>query len=179
MRKRLTSKTRLGRRCRWTLSAGSPKPSSTRSANGRTDRSTRSIPWCFFRHTTGHVWTAPLRQVLIWRGDDCGPVQSCVWPVGAAILTTAGPDVVREAGPDQILGLDTRDPKKGSPASTIDRSPSCHQHLRNRDAAYGVFLSLWRWNRAPRVAAITPLPSPYPVAAHASARYWGAQWPAS
>src|SRR5262249_10622769 len=20
----------------------------------------------------GHVWTAPLRQVLIWRGDDCG-----------------------------------------------------------------------------------------------------------
>ena len=19
----------------------------------------------------GHVWTAPLRQVLIWRGDDC------------------------------------------------------------------------------------------------------------
>ena len=24
-----------------------------------------------------------------------------VWPFGAAILTAAGPDVVREAGPDQ------------------------------------------------------------------------------
>jgi hypothetical protein len=29
----------------------------------------------------GHVWTAPLRQVLSWRGDDCGRVRSCVWPV--------------------------------------------------------------------------------------------------
>jgi hypothetical protein len=34
----------------------------------------------------GHVWTAPLRQVLSWRGDDCGRVLSCVWPVDAAIL---------------------------------------------------------------------------------------------
>jgi hypothetical protein len=30
-------------------------------------------------------------------------------------LTTAGPDVVREAGPDQGHGLDTRDPKKVFP----------------------------------------------------------------
>jgi len=39
----------------------------------------------------GHVWTAPLRQVLIWRGDDCGRVRSCVWPVGAAILHDCWP----------------------------------------------------------------------------------------
>ena len=48
-----------------------------------------------------------------------------------SLLTTAGPDVVREMGPDQVHGLDTRDPKEGSPASTTDRSTSCHQHLRN------------------------------------------------
>jgi hypothetical protein len=40
---------------------------------------------------TGHVWTAPLRQVLSWRGDDCGRVRSCVWPVGAAILHDCWP----------------------------------------------------------------------------------------
>ena len=39
----------------------------------------------------GHVWTAPLRQVLIWRGEDCGRVRSCVWPVGAAILHDCWP----------------------------------------------------------------------------------------
>src|SRR5215510_2382120 len=37
----------------------------------------------------GHVWTAPLRQVLSWRDDDCG--QSCVWPVDAAILHDCWP----------------------------------------------------------------------------------------
>ena len=41
-------------------------------------------------------------------------------------FTTAGPDVVREEGPDQLTGLDTRDDYKGSPASTTDRSTSCH-----------------------------------------------------
>ena len=70
---------------------------------------------------------------------ECGHVSGLF---GAAILTTAGPDVVREAGPDQILGLDTRDPTEGSPASTTDRSPSCHQHLRNRDALRRVPLAL-------------------------------------
>ena len=30
-------------------------------------------------------------------------------------FTTAGPDVVREVGPDQLHGLDTRDPKKVFP----------------------------------------------------------------
>jgi len=46
---------------------------------------------CTFSRTQGHVWTAPLRQVLSWRGDDCGRVQSCVWPVGAAILHDCWP----------------------------------------------------------------------------------------
>src|SRR5215475_14656545 len=39
-------------------------------------------------HVSGllvHVWTAPLRQVLGWHCDDCGRVQSCVWPVGACV----------------------------------------------------------------------------------------------
>src|SRR5262245_9450033 len=44
-----------------------------------------------FLHGQGHVWTAPLRQVLSWHGDDCGRVQSCVWPVGAAILHDCWP----------------------------------------------------------------------------------------
>jgi len=42
---------------------------------------------------------------------NCGRMRS--WPVEAAILAAAGPDVVREAGPDQII--DTRDPKKVLP----------------------------------------------------------------
>ena len=42
-------------------------------------------PYTFLR-SQGHVWTAPLRQEPSWRGDDCGRVQSCVWPVGAAIV---------------------------------------------------------------------------------------------
>src|SRR5262249_6553289 len=71
------------------------------------------------------VWVmAPLRQVLSWRGDDCGRMQSCVWPVGSAILTTAGPDVVREAGPNQSPGLDTRAPKKVLPP----RRPTDQHH---------------------------------------------------
>ena len=62
------------------------------------------------------------------------------------------------------------------------RRPTDRHHAISTSATvtpYGVFLSLWRWNRAPRVAAITPLPSPYLVAAHASARHWGARWAAS
>jgi hypothetical protein len=74
------------------------------------------------------VWTAPCGQALSGVATIAVGVQSCVWPVGAAILTTAGPDVVREAGPDQMLGLDTRDHTEGSPTSTTDRSTSCHQH---------------------------------------------------
>jgi hypothetical protein len=111
-----------------------------------------------------------LRSSTIWRGDDCGRVQSCVWPVGAAILTAAGPDVVREAGPDQMLGLDTRDHTEGSPTSTTDRSTSCHQHLpQTRDALRRVPRTLALQSYA-AVAAITHCQASYPVAAHASAR---------
>ena len=35
-----------------------------------------------------------------------GAVHRCVWPVGAALVTTAGPDVVREAGPDHEHGFE-------------------------------------------------------------------------
>ena len=42
-------------------------------------------------------------------------------------LTTAGPDVMREAGPDQELGLDTRDPKKVLPP----RRPTDRHHARH------------------------------------------------
>jgi hypothetical protein len=59
----------------------------------------------------------------VWHGDDCGRVVSCVWPVGAAICTAAGPDVIREAGPNYLPGIDTRDPRW--PTSTTDRSTSC------------------------------------------------------
>ena len=62
------------------------------------------------------------------------------------------------------------------------RRPTDRHHAISTSATvtpYGVFLSLRRCNRAPQVAAITRLPSPYPVAAHTPARYWGAQWPAS
>lgn len=48
--------------------------------------------------------------------DDCGRVQSCVWPVCAAIFAAAGPDVVREAGPDHQVGFGTRDTKKVFPS---------------------------------------------------------------
>jgi hypothetical protein len=49
-----------------------------------------------------------------WRSDDCGRVQSCVWPVGAAIATTAGPDVIREMGPDHEFGLEALDTRRFS-----------------------------------------------------------------
>src|SRR5215510_14043035 len=44
---------------------------------------------------------------------------------------------------------------------------------------YGVFLSLWRCNRAPPLRRSPHRQAFYPAAAHASARYWGARWPAS
>jgi len=39
-------------------------------------------------------------------------------------FTTAGPDVVREVGPDQFHGLDARDPKKVLPP----RRPTDQHH---------------------------------------------------
>jgi hypothetical protein len=40
-----------------------------------------------------------------WRGDDCGRVHVSGLLV-QQFFTTAGPDVVREVGPDQRHGLD-------------------------------------------------------------------------
>jgi hypothetical protein len=81
-----------------------------------------------------------LRSSTFWDDDDCGRVRSCVWPVGAAILTAAGLDVIREVGPDQGSGLDTRDRWKVLPP----RRPTDRHHAistsATRDALYGVFL---------------------------------------
>jgi hypothetical protein len=62
-------------------------------------------------------------------------------PFGAAILTTAGPDVIREAGPDHEHGLDTPDLKKVFPP----RRATDRHHAISTSATvtpYGVFLSL-------------------------------------
>src|SRR5262249_46515853 len=114
----------------------------------------------------------------VWQGDDCGPVQSCVWPVGAAILTAAGPDVIREPSPDHIHGLDTRDPKKVFPP----RRPTDRLHAVSTSATRD---ALTACSSRPGVAIVRRgrgnhrIAKPYPVAAHACARYWGARWPAS
>src|SRR5215510_6911450 len=97
-----------------------------------------------------HVWTAPLRQALSWRGDDCGRCSHVSGLFGAAILTTAGPDVVREVGPDQLVVLDTRNPIEGSTPSTTDRSTSCHQHLRNPCRLKACSTQFWRCHRGRR-----------------------------
>src|SRR4029077_10796995 len=99
----------------------------------------------------------PLRQALSWRGDDCGRVHVSGL-FGAAILTTAGPDVVREVGPAQLVGLDTRNLIEGSPTSTTDRSTSCHQHLRNPCRLKAYSTQFWRCNRAPPAAAQASYP---------------------
>jgi hypothetical protein len=92
--------------------------------------------------------------------------------------TAAGLDVVREAGPDQGCGLDTRDRWKVLPP----RRPTDQHHAISTSATwtpYGVFISLWRCNRAPPLRRSPHRQASYPATAHASARYWGARWPAS
>src|SRR5215475_14106094 len=74
------------------------------------------------------------------------------------LFTTAGPDVVREVGPDHEHELDTRDPKKVFPP----RGPTDQHHAistsATRDALRRVPLDLaLEWCTA--VAAITPSPS--------------------
>ena len=44
---------------------------------------------CDFRN--GSCVDGALRSSTFWRGDDCGRVQSCVWPVDAAILHDCWP----------------------------------------------------------------------------------------
>src|SRR5262245_7794324 len=102
------------------------------------------------------LWTVPLRQVLRWHGYDCGRVQT-VWPVGAAILMAARPDVVCEVGPDHLCGLDTRDTSK-----VLPRRPTDQHHAISTSATVtpcGVFLSPALQSCAV-AAAFTLLPSP-------------------
>jgi hypothetical protein len=74
------------------------------------------------------------------------------------LFTTAGPDVVREVGPDHIHGLDTRDYKKVFPP----RRPTDQHHAistsATRDALRRVRLALALQSCA-AAAAITPSPS--------------------
>src|SRR5215470_4181059 len=74
------------------------------------------------------------------------------------LFTTAGPDVVREVGPDQFHGLDTRDPKKVFPP----RRPTDQHHAistsATRDALRRVPLALALRSCA-AAATITPSPS--------------------
>jgi len=46
-------------------------------------------------------------------------------------VMTAGPDVIRRPGPNHKPGLDTHDPKTGSPDLQFDRFASQHHHPRN------------------------------------------------
>ena len=72
----------------------------------------------------GHVWTAPLRQVLSWHAAIAVGCSHVSGLLVQPFFTTAGPDVVREVGPDQFHGLDTRDPKKVFPP----RRPTDQHH---------------------------------------------------
>src|SRR5215468_7398246 len=113
----------------------------------------------------------------VWHGDDCGRGSHVSGLLVQPLFTTAGPDVVREVGPDQGHGLDTRDPKKVFPP----RRPTDQHHAISTSATvtpYGVFLSLRRCNRVPPLRRSPHRQAFYPAAAHASARYWGARWPA-
>jgi hypothetical protein len=62
-------------------------------------------------------------------------------------FTTAGPDVVREVGPDQIHGLDTHDPKKVFPS----RRPTDQHHAISTSATR--YLTLLRRQRGSPVCA--------------------------
>ena len=64
---------------------------------------------------SGHVWTAPCGQALFGVATiavGCSHVSGLLMQ---PLFTTAGPDVVREVGPDHFHGLDARDPKKVLP----------------------------------------------------------------
>src|SRR5262252_9076340 len=92
------------------------------------------------------------------------------------LFTTAGPDVVREVGPDHIHGLDTRDPKKVLPP----RRPTDQHHAistsATRDALWRVPLHLSliratravtgrRWSLSSRTIAVSSANPSRPLAA--------------
>src|SRR5215475_7382303 len=74
-------------------------------------------------------------------------------------FTTAGPDVIREVGPDQGHGLDI--PLTQRRFSRLDDRPINIMPSAPPQPVtpYGVFLSLWRCNPCAAAAAITPSPS--------------------
>src|SRR5262252_9563420 len=78
----------------------------------------------------------------VWHGDDCGRGSHVSGLLVQPLFTTAGPDVIREVGPDQLHGLDTRDPKKVFPP----RRPTDQHHAistsATRDALRRVPLAL-------------------------------------
>src|SRR5262245_18247606 len=110
----------------------------------------------------GHVWTAPCGQALSGATTIAVGCSHVSGLLVQPFFTTAGPDVVREVGPDQFHGLDARDPKKVLPP----RRPTDQHHAISTSATVtpcGVFLSL----AFAAAAAFTTLPSPlYPVTAH-------------
>ena len=75
----------------------------------------------------GHVWTTPALQ----EESDVLLAVGCKCPACLRGTMTAGPDVVRGPGPNHLRGLDTHDPKAGSPDRQIDRFTSRHHHPRN------------------------------------------------
>src|SRR5215467_1760681 len=80
----------------------------------------------------GHMWTAPLRQVLSWRAAIAVGCSHVSGLLVQPLFTTAGPDVVCKAGPDQGHGLDTRDPKKVLPP----RRPTDQHHAISTSATH-------------------------------------------
>src|SRR5262245_61689165 len=89
------------------------------------------------------------------------------------LFTTAGPDVVREVGPNHEDGLDTRDPRRFSPldARPINIMPSAPPQpvtLTAYSSRSGVAIVRRRCGRHPIAKLLSG-------AAHASARYWGAR----
>ena len=76
------------------------------------------------RTTSGHVWTAPCGQALFGVVTIAVGCSRVFGLLVQPFFTTAGPDVVREVGPDQFHGLSGRDPKKVLPP----RRPTDQHH---------------------------------------------------
>ena len=84
-------------------------PRKGRIQKSKTSRSRSADSTCNARpvNTNGSCVDGALRSSTFWRGDDCGRVQSHVSGLSVQpFFTTAGPDVVREVGPDHFHGLD-------------------------------------------------------------------------
>src|SRR5215510_10058439 len=89
-------------------------------------------------------------------------------------FTTVGLVVVREVGPDQGHGLDTRDPKKvlpprRRPINIMPSAPPQPVTLTACSSCSGVAIVRCRCGDQPIAK-----PS-YPATAHACTRYWGAR----